>query len=170
MVASLPTMVDKHIKEQVEKQVHEQDKVQVPERGRLQAEISSQIQQAIDNKMPSLVDASVRNYMSRHILHVHPAQPQTTSIPEQQYQLYLSMKNNPQLQQQDIAIWLALQGLEISVVTSQFPANIFNDVDIEEQTSRRSIHKEGRKPGKTKKFYLQIQRSFKLSRRTGNWP
>ncbi|GJS25614.1 hypothetical protein Tco_0454246 [Tanacetum coccineum] len=109
MVASLPTMVDKHIKEQVEKQVHEQDKVQVPERGRLQAEISSQIQQAIDNKMPSLVDASVRNYMSRHILHVHPAQPQITSILEQQYQLYLSMKNNPQLQQQDIAIWLALQ-------------------------------------------------------------
>ncbi|GJV14607.1 retrovirus-related pol polyprotein from transposon TNT 1-94 [Tanacetum coccineum] len=115
MVESLPTMVDKHIKEQVEKQVPEQVKVQVPvyvakglllerqqnkeetdkmiakamlqERGRLQAEISSQIQQAIDNNIPSLVDASVRNYMSGHILHVHPAQPQTTSIPEQQYQL-----------------------------------------------------------------------------------
>ncbi|GKE87151.1 hypothetical protein Tco_1564626, partial [Tanacetum coccineum] len=28
---------------------------------------------------------------------------------EQQYQLYLSMKADPQLQQQDIAIWLALQ-------------------------------------------------------------
>ncbi|GJZ85423.1 hypothetical protein Tco_0650762 [Tanacetum coccineum] len=42
-----------------------------------------------------------------HILHVHPAQSQTLSIPEQQYQLYLSMKNDPQLQQQDIAIWLA---------------------------------------------------------------
>ncbi|GKC15007.1 retrotransposon protein, putative, ty3-gypsy subclass [Tanacetum coccineum] len=137
MVESLPTMVDKHIKEQVEKQVPEQVKVQVPvyvakglllerqqnkeetdkmiakamlqERGRLQAEISSQIQQAIDNHIPSLVDESVRNYMSGHILHVHPAQPQTTSVPEQQYQLYLSMKNNPQLQQQDIAIWLALQ-------------------------------------------------------------
>ncbi|GKB29958.1 hypothetical protein Tco_0869359 [Tanacetum coccineum] len=137
MVESLPMMVDKHIKEQVEKQVPEQVKVQVPvyvakglllerqqnkeetdkmiakamlqERGRLQAEISSQIQQAIDNHIPSLVDESVRNYMSGHILHVHPAQPQTTSVPEQQYQLYLSMKNNPQLQQQDIAIWLALQ-------------------------------------------------------------
>ncbi|GJX20780.1 hypothetical protein Tco_0223457, partial [Tanacetum coccineum] len=33
----------------------------------------------------------------------------TISVPEQQYQLYLSVKNNPQLQQQDIAIWLALQ-------------------------------------------------------------
>ncbi|GJU70819.1 hypothetical protein Tco_1262224 [Tanacetum coccineum] len=99
MVESLPTMVDKHIKEKVEKQ----------ERKRLQAEISSQIQQAIDNHIPSLVDESVRNYMSGHILHVHPAQPQTTYVLEQQYQLYLSMKNNPQLQQQDIAIWLALQ-------------------------------------------------------------
>ncbi|GJR28191.1 hypothetical protein Tco_1104423 [Tanacetum coccineum] len=68
MVESLPTMVDKHIKEQVEK-----------------------------------------SYMSGHILHVHPAQPQTTSVPEQKYKLYLSMKADPQLQQQNIAIWLALQ-------------------------------------------------------------
>ncbi|GJU93595.1 retrovirus-related pol polyprotein from transposon TNT 1-94 [Tanacetum coccineum] len=50
MVESLPTIVDKHIKEQVKKQVPEQ------ERRRLQDEISSQIQQAIDNHIPSLVD------------------------------------------------------------------------------------------------------------------
>ncbi|GJW96050.1 hypothetical protein Tco_0177858 [Tanacetum coccineum] len=55
------------------------------EHGRLQAKISSQIQQAIDNHIPSLVDEFVRNYMSGHILYVHPAQPQTTSVPEQQY-------------------------------------------------------------------------------------
>ncbi|GJR82617.1 hypothetical protein Tco_0153402 [Tanacetum coccineum] len=113
MVESLPAMVDKHIKEQVEKQVPEQVKVQVlvhvTGAWEIKDEISSQIQQAIDNHIPFLVDASVRNYMSRHILHVHLAQPQTTSVPEQQYQLYLSMKNNPQLQQHDIAIWLALQ-------------------------------------------------------------
>ncbi|GKA26128.1 hypothetical protein Tco_0712237 [Tanacetum coccineum] len=111
MVESLPMMVDKHIKEQQNKE--ETDKMiaraMIQERGRLQAEISSQIQQAIDNHIPSLVDEFVRNYMSGHTLHVHPAQPQTTSIPEQQYRLYLSMKNNPQLQQHDIAIWLALQ-------------------------------------------------------------
>ncbi|GJS56117.1 hypothetical protein Tco_0629479 [Tanacetum coccineum] len=64
---------------------------------------------SIDNHIPSQVDASVRSYMSGDILHVHPAQSQTLSIPEQQYQLYLSMKDEPQLQQQDIAIWLALQ-------------------------------------------------------------
>ncbi|GJY70370.1 hypothetical protein Tco_0474073 [Tanacetum coccineum] len=47
--------------------------------------------------------------MSGNILHVHLAQSQTSSVSEQQYQLYLSMKADPQLQQQDIAIWLALQ-------------------------------------------------------------
>ncbi|GKD06207.1 hypothetical protein Tco_1181181 [Tanacetum coccineum] len=137
MVESLPTMVDTHIKEQVKKQVPEQVRDQVPvyvaeglilerqktkeemermiakailqEHGNIQAEISSQIQKAIDNQIPSQVDASVQSYMSGHILHVHPAQTQTLSVPEQQYQLYLSMKDNPQLQQQDIAIWLALQ-------------------------------------------------------------
>ncbi|GJU25863.1 hypothetical protein Tco_1164484 [Tanacetum coccineum] len=71
--------------------------------------ISSQIQNAIDNAIPSLVDASVRSYMSGHILHVHPAQVQSSSVPEQQHQLYLAMKADPLLQQQDIAIWLALQ-------------------------------------------------------------
>ncbi|GKC05438.1 hypothetical protein Tco_0997048 [Tanacetum coccineum] len=137
MVESLPIMVDTHIKEKVKKQVPEQVRDQVPvyvaeglilerqktkeemermiakailqERGNIQAEISSQIQKAIDNQIPSQVDASVRSYMSGHILHVHPAQTQTLSVQEQQYQLYLSMKNDPQLQQQDIAIWLALQ-------------------------------------------------------------
>ncbi|GKE24649.1 hypothetical protein Tco_1436161, partial [Tanacetum coccineum] len=102
MVESLPTLVDKHIKEQVTKQVPDQ-------RGNIQAEISLQIQKAIANNIPSQVDASVRSYMSGHILHVHPAQSQTSSVLEKQYQLYLSMKDDPQLQQQDIAIWLALQ-------------------------------------------------------------
>ncbi|GKD43492.1 hypothetical protein Tco_1268137, partial [Tanacetum coccineum] len=79
------------------------------EHGNIQAEISLQIQKAIDHHIPSQVDASLRSYISGRILHVHPAQSQILSVPEQQYQLYISMKNDPQLQQQDIAIWLALQ-------------------------------------------------------------
>nr|GEX30076.1 retrovirus-related Pol polyprotein from transposon TNT 1-94 [Tanacetum cinerariifolium] len=75
MADSLPTMIDKHIKEQIEKQAPEQ--------------------QAISNDIPSQVDASLRSYFSGHIFHVRPAQPQTTSVPEQQYQLYLSMKDGP---------------------------------------------------------------------------
>ncbi|GJR64059.1 hypothetical protein Tco_0010124 [Tanacetum coccineum] len=142
MVESLPTMVDSHIKKQVQKQVPEQVRDEVPvyvakglilerqktkeqtermiarallqERGNIQAQISSQIDNAIANIIPSQVDASVRSYMSGHILHVHPVQSQTTSVPDQQYQLYLAMKADPQLQQQDIAIWLALQMKESS--------------------------------------------------------
>nr|GEX97568.1 retrovirus-related Pol polyprotein from transposon TNT 1-94 [Tanacetum cinerariifolium] len=137
MADSLLIMVNKHIKEQVEKQVPEQVRNQFPvyvaeglilerqktredmekmiskailqERVNIQAQISSQIQQAIANDIPYQVDTFVRSYLSVHILHVHPAQPQTTSVPKQQYQLYLSMKDDPQWQQQDIAIWLALQ-------------------------------------------------------------
>ncbi|GJV31928.1 retrovirus-related pol polyprotein from transposon TNT 1-94 [Tanacetum coccineum] len=87
------------------------------ERGNIQAQISTQIENAIANVIPSQVDASVRNYMSGHILHVHPAQSQTSSVPEQQYQLYLAMKVDPQLQQQDIEIWLFLdEGLERNTV------------------------------------------------------
>ncbi|GJZ58612.1 hypothetical protein Tco_0614106 [Tanacetum coccineum] len=71
MVESLPTMVDTHIKEQVKKQVPEQ--------------------KAIDNQISSQVDASVRSYMSGHILHVPPAQSQTLYVLEQQYQLYYKL-------------------------------------------------------------------------------
>ncbi|GJZ44781.1 hypothetical protein Tco_0592377 [Tanacetum coccineum] len=116
MVETLPTMVDKHIKEQVMKQVPEQVQNQVPvyvaeglilerqkakeeierliskailqERGHIQDQISTQIENAISNVIPSQVDASVRSYMCGHILHVHPAQSQTSSVPDQQYQLF----------------------------------------------------------------------------------
>ncbi|GJR85983.1 retrovirus-related pol polyprotein from transposon TNT 1-94 [Tanacetum coccineum] len=108
MVESLPTMVDKHIREQVAKQVPEQVKVQVPVYVAKGLLLERQHNKEETDKMiaKSMLQEQI---MSGHILHVHPAQSQTTSVPEQQYQLYLSMKNNPQLQQQDIAIWLALQ-------------------------------------------------------------
>ncbi|GJZ62229.1 hypothetical protein Tco_0618366 [Tanacetum coccineum] len=137
MMETLPSLVKEKVTEQVKKEVPAQVRDQVPvylaeglilerkttkeeterliskailqEHGRMQAQISSQIQNAIDNAIPSLVDASVRSYMSGHILHVHPAQVQSSSVPEQQHQLYLAMKADPLLQQQDIAIWLALQ-------------------------------------------------------------
>ncbi|GJZ04578.1 hypothetical protein Tco_0537853 [Tanacetum coccineum] len=137
MVETLPVMVDKHIKDQVVKQVPKQVRNQVlvyvakglilerqkakEERerliakailqqfGNIQAQIQTYIDNAIANVIPSQVDASVRSYMYGHILHVHPAQSETSSVLEQQYQLYLAMKVDPQLQQQDIAIWLALQ-------------------------------------------------------------
>ncbi|GKC41442.1 hypothetical protein Tco_1059164 [Tanacetum coccineum] len=114
MIESLPTMVDTHIKEQVKKQVPKQVRDQVPvyvaeglilERQKTKEEMERMIAKAIIQELDTLV----RSYMSGHILHVHPVQSQTPSVPEQQYQLYLAMKADPQLQQHDIAIWLALQ-------------------------------------------------------------
>nr|GFB40312.1 hypothetical protein [Tanacetum cinerariifolium] len=49
------------------------------------------------------------NYLSGHILHVHPSQASQASAQEQQYQLYLTMKDNPQLPHDDLPIWLALK-------------------------------------------------------------
>ncbi|GKC12860.1 hypothetical protein Tco_1009642 [Tanacetum coccineum] len=44
-----------------------------------------------------------------HILHVHPTKDTPPSAQEQQYQLYLTIRDNPQLQKDDVSIWLALK-------------------------------------------------------------
>ncbi|GJT60264.1 retrovirus-related pol polyprotein from transposon TNT 1-94 [Tanacetum coccineum] len=99
MVETLPTMVDKHIKEQVMKQVPEQVPVYVAEGlilerqkakketerliakailqecGNIQAQISTQIENAIANVILSQVDASVRSYMIR-IMNYADAHPE----------------------------------------------------------------------------------------------
>ncbi|GKF49613.1 hypothetical protein Tco_0142864 [Tanacetum coccineum] len=115
------------------------------------AEISAQIQNTIDNHIPSQVDASVRSYMSGHIPHVHPIQLQTPSVPEQQYRLYLSMKNDPQLQQQDITIWLALQmkfeNLQVSQTTCRPSAVRQRDQD----DPHEDAHPEGENSAKWQK-------------------
>nr|GEZ64144.1 hypothetical protein [Tanacetum cinerariifolium] len=121
------------------------------ERRNIQAQISSQIQQAIVNAIPSQVDASVRSYMSGHILYVHLAQPQIAFVPEQQYQLYLSMKDDPQWQQQDITIWLALQmkfeRLQVLQTTCRTPTVRPRDHD----DPHDDAHPEGEKSAKRQK-------------------
>ncbi|GJS86577.1 retrovirus-related pol polyprotein from transposon TNT 1-94 [Tanacetum coccineum] len=105
---TLPSMVKDHVTEQVKKQVPKKVRDQVPvyvakelilerqkineemqrmvdkailqECGNIQAQISSKIHKAIADSILSQVDASVRSYMSRHILHVHSAQSQTASM------------------------------------------------------------------------------------------
>ncbi|GKD08057.1 hypothetical protein Tco_1187742 [Tanacetum coccineum] len=161
MVETLPSLVKENVTEQVKKEVPTQVRDQLPvylakgmiqerkttkeemerliskailqERGRTQTHISSQIQNVIDNAIPSLVDAYVRSYMSGHILHVHPAQVQSSSVPEQQHQLYLAMKADPLLQQQDIAIWLALQmkfeKTQVTQSACRFSATCLRDQD-----------------------------------------
>ncbi|GJU93463.1 hypothetical protein Tco_1318219 [Tanacetum coccineum] len=92
MVETLLVMVDKHIKEQVMKQVRltssEMIKFSVvAERGIFTLNLEHKLECNCHDILLN-VDASYS---------------------KQQYQLYLAMKSDPQLQQQDIAIWLALQ-------------------------------------------------------------
>ncbi|GJS99547.1 hypothetical protein Tco_0820717 [Tanacetum coccineum] len=145
-------MVDSHIKEQVKKQVPKQVRDQVlvyvveglilerqktkeemermiakailQEHRNIQAEISLQIQKAIDNQMPSQVDASVR---------------------KQQYKLYLSMKNDPQLQQQDIAIWLALQ-MKFENLQCKVQKTSEYEVYVSGESLSRQVNEEERGP------------------------
>nr|GEX54063.1 hypothetical protein [Tanacetum cinerariifolium] len=56
-----------------------------------------------------MVDSFLRNYMWNNILYVHPTQTVQATAQEQQYQLYLTMKNDEQLKQQDLSIWLSLK-------------------------------------------------------------
>ncbi|GJZ04105.1 hypothetical protein Tco_0537380 [Tanacetum coccineum] len=129
MMEAMPKLVDECIKKILQTQVPlhvaqglilEREKSQADvkkmisdaiqkERENLCSEISSQVNDAIANHIPSRVDSSVRNYMSGHILHVHPTQATPASAQEQQYQLYLTMKDDPQLQQTDLPIWIALK-------------------------------------------------------------
>ncbi|GJU72085.1 hypothetical protein Tco_1263490 [Tanacetum coccineum] len=129
MMETLPSLVKEKVMEQVKKEVHVQVRDQVLvylaeglilERKSTKEETERLIAKAILQEL----DASVRNYMSGHILHVHPAQVQSSSIPEQQHQLYLAMKADPLLQQQDIAIWLALQMKFEKTQTSEYEAYV----------------------------------------------
>ncbi|GKA62956.1 hypothetical protein Tco_0762475 [Tanacetum coccineum] len=49
------------------------------------------------------------SHMTCHILHIHPTQANQASAQEQQYQLYLTMKDNPQLQHDDLLISLNIK-------------------------------------------------------------
>nr|GEW72112.1 integrase, catalytic region, zinc finger, CCHC-type, peptidase aspartic, catalytic [Tanacetum cinerariifolium] len=119
MANSLPTMVDRHIKEQVQQQVPEQVRNQV-----LVYVAEGLILERKKNKEDMEKNIAKAILQERHILHAHLAQPQKTFVPKQQYQLYLSMKDDPQLQQQDIAIWLALQNNAKRQKTSEYEAYV----------------------------------------------
>ncbi|GJX09217.1 hypothetical protein Tco_0199076 [Tanacetum coccineum] len=88
-------------KEQTERLIA---KAILQERRNIQAQILTQIENTIANVIHSQVDASVRNYMSGHILYVHPTQSQHLYSQNKQYQLVLKVwcgnKADPRIQQQ----------------------------------------------------------------------
>ncbi|GJT69424.1 hypothetical protein Tco_1028710 [Tanacetum coccineum] len=118
---------NKHVKKEVHAKTTKEEterlisKAILQKRGRMQAHISSQIQNEIDNAIPSR--SMMQSVRSLYVVSYSSsggwsrgrgwggdtAQVQSSSVPEQQHQIYLAMKADPLLQQQDIAIWLALQ-------------------------------------------------------------
>ncbi|GKD69617.1 hypothetical protein Tco_1323707 [Tanacetum coccineum] len=55
-----------------------------------------------------VADAFLRNYKNTNILHVHLTSS-SSSIPDLQHQLYMKTKDDPQAQNVDFAIWIALK-------------------------------------------------------------
>ncbi|GJY40183.1 integrase, catalytic region, zinc finger, CCHC-type containing protein [Tanacetum coccineum] len=97
MMETLPSLVKEKVMEQVKKEVPAQVRDQVPvylveglilERKTTKEETERLISKAI-------LQERGRIYMSGHILHVHPAQVQSSFVLEQQHQLYLAMKVTP---------------------------------------------------------------------------
>ncbi|GKB72321.1 hypothetical protein Tco_0933733 [Tanacetum coccineum] len=75
----------------------------------LRVEDTSQITDAIANYILPQVDSFFRNYMSNNILYVHPTQTAKANARELYYQLYLTMKDDEQLQNEDLSIWLPVK-------------------------------------------------------------
>nr|GEU86284.1 copia protein [Tanacetum cinerariifolium] len=146
MADSLPTMVDKHIKEQVEKQVPEQVRNQVPvyvvEGGRI---VQSGRRHHSTNHM-YLESHRLDRIMSRNKVHQHqesykenlvsPHLRKTTPV-------FLRCQRDPEapalsLINQDF-LYLKKENSEpekIVLSLHKFPVVVFNDDDIEERTSR----------------------------------
>ncbi|GKC15686.1 hypothetical protein Tco_1012468 [Tanacetum coccineum] len=72
------------------------------------AELSLHVTNDVANHVPTQVDSFLQNYMSNHILHVHPKEAASSSIPDLQRQLNLKMKDDEQAKRDDLPIWLSL--------------------------------------------------------------
>ncbi|GJV39231.1 hypothetical protein Tco_1417671 [Tanacetum coccineum] len=123
MMETLPSLVKEKVTEQVKKEVPAQVRDQVPV---YLAEGLILERKTTKEEMERLISKAIF-YILGHILHVHPAQVQSSFVPEQQHQLYLAMKADPLLQQQDIAIWLALQ---LKFKKTQVPQTTCRSSDI----------------------------------------
>ncbi|GKB80759.1 hypothetical protein Tco_0947654 [Tanacetum coccineum] len=168
MVESLPTMVDTLIKEQVPEQVRDQVPVYVAEGLILERQKSKEeMEQMIAKAILQELDASVRSYMSGHILHVHPVQSLTTSIPEQQYQLSFAVHPRDQddpnddahLEGENSAKWQKTSEYE------EYLSRESSSRQVNEEERGADKSKFTRKQSKTGKHGHENQKSTKRSQR-----
>ncbi|GKC68139.1 hypothetical protein Tco_1100737, partial [Tanacetum coccineum] len=69
--------------------------------------VAEGVDDAIDNHIPPQVDSLLRDYMTINILHVHPIQTEKANAQDLQHQRYLMMRDDEQLRNVDLAIWLS---------------------------------------------------------------
>nr|GFA10542.1 hypothetical protein [Tanacetum cinerariifolium] len=83
-------------------------------------------------------------------MHVHPTQATPTSAQEQQ-QLYLTIRDNPQLQQDDLPIWLALKYKfeRLHVATTPCRTSVVHPKDQDDP--HNDAHPEGENSAKRQK-------------------
>ncbi|GJW77722.1 hypothetical protein Tco_0139404 [Tanacetum coccineum] len=79
------------------------------ERESIRAELSLHVTNDVANTVPPQIDSFLRNYMSNHILYVHPTEDASSFILDLQHQLYLQMKDDEQARDADLSIWLSLK-------------------------------------------------------------
>ncbi|GJS01776.1 hypothetical protein Tco_0318284 [Tanacetum coccineum] len=142
MEESLPKMSQVDVAKMIADAIHQECE-------NLQAQISSQINNVIT--IPSRVDSSIRNYMSSNISHVYPTQASQASAHEQQYQLYLTMKDNPQLQHDNLPIWLALKIKFKGLQASNTPCRPSVVRPRDQEDHHDDAHPEGKNSTKRKK-------------------
>ncbi|GJW18952.1 hypothetical protein Tco_0026388 [Tanacetum coccineum] len=96
-------------------------------------------------------DPDTRNYMSGHILHVHPTQASQAFAQKQQYQLFLTIKDNPQLQHDDLPIWLALKIKFEGLHASHTPCRSSAICPRDQDDPHDDTHSEGENSAKRQK-------------------
>ncbi|GJU29745.1 hypothetical protein Tco_1173334 [Tanacetum coccineum] len=120
----------------------------------LQTQVPLHVAQGIileREKSQAKVDSSVRSYISGHVLHVHPTQDTPTTAQEQQHQLYLTMKDNPQLQHDDLPIWLALKYKFERLHMAITPCRLSTDRPKDQDDPHDDDHPEGEDSAKRQK-------------------
>ncbi|GJX04196.1 hypothetical protein Tco_0190112 [Tanacetum coccineum] len=141
MQDSLPSMVDSRVKEVTKTTVPVYvAKGLILERQKMQAEVAQ------------IVNSSVISYMSNHVLHVHPAQASKASAQEQQYQLYLTMKDDLQLQQADLPIWLALKIKFEGLIATNTPCRSSTIRPRDQDDHHDDVHPKGENRAKRQKI------------------
>nr|GEW20523.1 hypothetical protein [Tanacetum cinerariifolium] len=117
------------------------------ERENIKDELSGQVTNDVANIIPSQVDSFLKDYMSNHILHVHPTSSASAFIPDLQHQLCESLSSqemdestpfgsSAQEELEDFDAWLNEQGIDDDEVPiDEVSPELLAEVSEKEMTS-----------------------------------